>query len=47
LDRNIFETFGFAFFVGDVIIVVGLRIFGQGHGTLSANIKWQKFDCVF
>ena len=27
----------FAFFVDDVIIGVGLRIFGQGHRALGAN----------
>jgi len=33
------ESFGFVFFVGDVIITVGLHLFGEGHHALGANAK--------
>jgi len=29
------ESFGFSFFVGDVVIGVDLRIFGPGHRALD------------
>jgi len=37
----------FAFFVGDVIIEVGLCIFGLGHQALGVNAKSQFFDSIF
>jgi len=41
------ESFGFCFFVGDVITGVGLRIFGRGHRALGANTKSQFFESSF
>ena len=47
LDFFNVESFGFDIFGGDVIIRVGLRIFGRGHPALGANTKSQFFYLSF
>jgi len=37
----------FVFFVSDIIMGVGLRIFGRGHRALGANSMSQFFDSRF
>jgi len=39
--------FGILFFVDDIIIGIGLHIFGRGHQALGANAKSQFFDSSF
>jgi len=41
------ESFGFEFFVGGVIVGVGLHIFGLSHLALGANAKSQFLDSSF
>ena len=41
------ESFGFGFFVGDVMSGVGLRIFGWDYLALGLNHKRQFFDSSF
>jgi len=41
------EKFGFVFFVGDISVGVGSRIFGQGYQALGTNPMSQFFDSRF
>jgi len=41
------KSFGFCFFVGDVIMGVGLCNFGRGHQALGVKTKSQFFDLSF
>jgi len=41
------ESFGFCFFVRDVISEVGLGLFGRGHQTVGANTKRQFLTQTF